>query len=241
MLAVRVVAMAHFVLIHGSGQSADSWARVRRLLESRGHAVSAPDLPKEMPEWGLEHYAARIAEFVRGPETIVVTHSYCGAFLPLVPDIKECGLLVFFAAVIPEPGKSIRDQFSEDPAMFNQGWIDAGAKWFDKTEREGLAREYLFHDCDDEALAFGLDTIDLVDTRHTVAEPCPLVDWPSVPAVAIVATDDRTLTPDWCRRAARERLGVEAIEIEAGHCPHISRPEEVARLLEDLATTSAAR
>jgi pimeloyl-ACP methyl ester carboxylesterase len=34
------------------------------------------------------------------------------------------------------------------------------------------------------------------------------------------------------RRTARERLGVEAVEIDAGHCPHVSRPDEVAAIIE---------
>jgi pimeloyl-ACP methyl ester carboxylesterase len=33
-------------------------------------------------------------------------------------------------------------------------------------------------------------------------------------------------------QATRERLGVEPVEIDAGHCPHVSRPERVADILE---------
>jgi pimeloyl-ACP methyl ester carboxylesterase len=34
------------------------------------------------------------------------------------------------------------------------------------------------------------------------------------------------------RRAAKERLGVDAVEVPGGHCPHVSRPEQVAALLD---------
>jgi hypothetical protein len=34
------------------------------------------------------------------------------------------------------------------------------------------------------------------------------------------------------RRAARERLGVEAVDVPGGHCPHVSRPEDVAALVD---------
>jgi hypothetical protein len=30
---------------------------------------------------------------------------------------------------------------------------------------------------------------------------------------------------------ARDRLGVEPIMIESGHCPNVSRPDELSRLL----------
>jgi hypothetical protein len=31
--------------------------------------------------------------------------------------------------------------------------------------------------------------------------------------------------------AARERLGVTPVELDAGQCPHVSRPAELARLV----------
>ena len=40
-----------------------------------------------------------------------------------------------------------------------------------------------------------------------------------IPSTYIVASEDRTIRPDWQRRMARERLGVEPIEIATGHCP----------------------
>ena len=36
--------------------------------------------------------------------------------------------------------------------------------------------------------------------------------------------------------AARERLGVEAIELPGGHCPHVSRPAHLAEVLSTLAS-----
>jgi pimeloyl-ACP methyl ester carboxylesterase len=34
------------------------------------------------------------------------------------------------------------------------------------------------------------------------------------------------------RAAARERLGSDPVEIDGGHCPHVSRPEAVAAILD---------
>jgi pimeloyl-ACP methyl ester carboxylesterase len=39
----------------------------------------------------------------------------------------------------------------------------------------------------------------------------------------------------WQRRMARERLGVEPVEIPTGHCPNVSRPDRLAELLVDVA------
>ena len=66
-------------------------------------------------------------------------------------------------------------------------------------------------------------------------EPCPLNEWPDVPSSYVVCADDRTVRPEWFRRDARERLGVEPIELPGGHCPHISRPAALADVLSDVA------
>jgi hypothetical protein len=55
-----------------------------------------------------------------------------------------------------------------------------------------------------------------------------------------VATHDRTLTADWGRRTSRRVLGEECVEIEAGHCPFVSKPAELAVILEKLAARVAA-
>jgi pimeloyl-ACP methyl ester carboxylesterase len=204
-------------------------------LEARGHVVAATDLPKHAPEWGLGDYASEIVRSLPGPQPVVVAHSFSGVFLPLVAQVRDCALLVFLAAVIPEPGKSVREQFAEDPGMFSPDWIEAGRRWFDGSQREGLAREFLFHDCDDETLPWALGTLEVFDTRHLVTQPAPFTSWPSAPAVAIVSTQDRTLTADWGRRLSRLVWGREPVEIPAGHCPHVSQPGEIARILEQLA------
>jgi pimeloyl-ACP methyl ester carboxylesterase len=202
--------------------------------------VAAPDLPKVAPEWGLEKYASEIARSVIAPQSVLVAHSFSGVFLPLVARLRECARLVFLAAVIPEPGKSVREQLVEDPGMFTGEWITAGSRWFDRSQQESISREFLFHDCAGETLAWALTTVDLFDTRHLITQPAPFTAWPSVPAVSIVATGDRTLTADWGRRTSRRVLGKETIEIDAGHCPHVSKAEEVARILDRLGAEGSA-
>lgn len=227
--------MANFVLVHGSGQNRDSWSRVAEHLEKRGHTATAPDLLGRPPDWGLGDYASEIAAAIGTPESIVVAHSFSGVFLPLVPRIRDCALLVFVAAVIPEPGKSVRQQFDEDPTMFSPDWIAAGSRWFDDSRKESLAREFVLHDCDDETLDWALPTVDYLDTRALVTEPCPLDAWPDIRGASVVASADRTLSPDWIRGMTRRMLNDGAIEVDAGHAPQVSQAAEVARILDILA------
>jgi hypothetical protein len=47
----------------------------------------------------------------------------------------------------------------------------------------------------------------------------------AVPAAPVV------LAHDWQRHMVRERLGVDPIELPAGHCPNVSQPGRLADLL----------
>jgi pimeloyl-ACP methyl ester carboxylesterase len=228
--------MSAFVLVHGSTQNKSCWERVGCILAARGHIVVTPDLPKRALDWGLREYASEIAQSIPTADTVVVAHSFSGVFLPLVAQMRDCGLVVFLAAVIPEPGKSVRDQFAEDAAMFSPGWIGVGARWFaNPPQQKQLAENFLFHDCDDETKSWALGTIESFDTRHLVDQPIRLEAWPALRAASIVASEDRTLSPEWSRKMSRAVLGAEAIEIEAGHCPHCSQPRTIANILEQLA------
>jgi len=226
--------MAGFTLIHGSTQNATAWAGVADRLRSHGHSVSAPDLPKSKPAWTLGAYADFIVHAMPAIRPrLVVAHSFSGVFLPLIASSADC--LVFEAAVIPEPGRSVYDQFVSDRSMFSAAWIESGSRWFDSAEHATLARDFLFHDCELDAVLPALNTVELFDTRHLTMEPSPLVDWPSARCASIVSSKDRTLNPAWSRRVAETRLGVRPIEIEAGHCPHTSRPDEITMILRQLA------
>jgi pimeloyl-ACP methyl ester carboxylesterase len=225
--------MAGFTLIQGSTQNATAWSAVAALLCERGHSVATPDLPKNEPQWTLRTYADFIGERMdEARPRVLVAHSFCGVFLPLLAG--QADLLVFEGGLIPEPGRSVREQFVADASMFSPAWIASGSRWFDPATYAALAREFLFHDCDEATMAPALTTLEVFDTRALVTEPSPLAEWPSIRCASIVCTNDRTITPDWSRRAAA-RVGAEVIEIDSGHSPHTSRPAAIAAILERLA------
>ena len=48
---------------------------------------------------------------------------------------------------------------------------------------------------------------------------------------SVVPDSDRTLRSKWMLAASRERLGVEPTVVPGGHCPHVSRPRDLAHVL----------
>jgi pimeloyl-ACP methyl ester carboxylesterase len=220
--------MSLFCLVHGSTQNASCWDLVIPELEQRGYEVVRMNLPTNEPEASATRYADIIAEAIPAhrDDAVVVAHSASGLFLPLVPQRHSVRRLVFLAAVIPQIGKSLRDQVNADKDMFNPDWLGK-----DPTKDDQIALQFLFHDCSPELGRWALSTMSLMYARQAILEVCPLSVWPSVPSSYIVCGEDRTIQPAWSRRAALERIGVEPVELPGGHCPYVSRPGELADVL----------
>ena len=223
--------MSLFCLVHGSTQNAACWDLLIPKLERRGHDVVRMNLPTSEPEASATRYAEVVAASIPRDcdDAIVVAHSASGLFLPIVPQRRLVRRLVFLAAVIPQIGKSLLDQVNEDKNMFNPEWLGK-----DPTKDDELARTFLFHDCPPKLTNWALSTMSLMLARRAILEVCPLSTWPAVPSSYILCLDDKTIQPEWSRRAARERLGVDSMELPGGHCPYISRPSDLADVLSAL-------
>ena len=62
--------------------------------------------------------------------------------------------------------------------------------------------------------------------------PWPLTAWPEVPTRVLAGRHDRMCPPDFQRRVARERLGIETEAVDGGHMVALSNPTAVADRLE---------
>jgi pimeloyl-ACP methyl ester carboxylesterase len=136
----------------------------------------------------------------------------------------------------------MEEQLGRDASMYAGGYAahpgrirhpDGSTSW-----TEDAAVEVFYHDCDPADARAAVARL-----RRQAAAPrrerCPLTAWPSGRRVSIVCPEDRAIAVDWARRAARERLGVEPIELPGGHSPFLSRPGELAALLAEVARTTA--
>jgi pimeloyl-ACP methyl ester carboxylesterase len=168
-------------------------------------------------------------------DVVVVGHSLGGLTIPLVAADRPVQRMVFLAAFIPIPGKAFRDQFSE-PGMFPP----SDESTFPVIGDDGLmswpperAIPALMPDLEREAAMRAARSLRRqAGTPH--GEVCPLETWPAVPSSYILCRQDTQVGADWARRAARERLGTEAIEVDGGHMLMIGRPDELTRTLASL-------
>ena len=102
--------MATYVLIPGAGTSPRYWHLLVAELRDRGHDVVAVDLPCDDEAAGLAEYADTVVDTI-GDRTdlIIVAHSFGGFTAPLVCDRVPVNLLVMLTAMIPSPGESPGD------------------------------------------------------------------------------------------------------------------------------------
>jgi pimeloyl-ACP methyl ester carboxylesterase len=206
--------LATFALIHGGGGSAWDWHLVVPELNERGHEPIAVDLPTEDGSAGWWMYADAVVDAVRERQPIIVVgHSLGGFTAPLVCARIQVDLLVLVAAMIPSAGE-----------RFNEWWGNAGYghSGFD---------DVFYHDVPPE-IAAEAQRRERDEQARALREPWPLDAWPRTPTRYLLCRDDRMFTAGWARRHARERLGLEADEMEGGHYVTLSRPRELAQRLD---------
>ena len=229
--SLMIRSMTTFCLIHSSGQGPGGWRLLCEQLANRGHETLTPAFRiHETDEGAVWHAEALVEELRQGghdsSNVVCVAHSAGGMFLPVLAQVWPPRQMIFLAALIPRPGISIIDQFRADPSMFQPAWV--GKDPMD----DDVAMQFVYHDCPGDRIDWALSTRVDFYAKRAMEEPCPLKAWPSIPATYIVCADDRTISPTWQRKAARTWLGVEPIELPGGHCPHVSRPEALAAILE---------
>jgi pimeloyl-ACP methyl ester carboxylesterase len=232
--------MATFALVHGAFCGGWTWDPIVAQLESGGHAVIAPDLPCDDPEAGCATYAEVVVDALKmAPEPVVVVgHSLGGLTIPIVATSRLVSRMVFLAAFIPQCGRTFRDQFVEEAGMFPPGvpgtepLFEAGGTLMTWPEHRVIPA--LMPDVDPKLAREAAARLrPQALTPH--GERWPLTKWPDVPSSYVLCVEDTQVGADWARRAARERLQATAIELPGGHMPMLSRPDDLAGVLLDLA------
>jgi hypothetical protein len=217
-------------LFAGSEVAASGWEPCRRALAGLGIASTAVSYDVSAWSQGYEAALADMESKVR-PGVVLVGHSIAGLFLPVLGERIQAKAEIYLAAMVPLPQLSFTEQVFEDGAEpFTAEW----SRHYGETasESQDLARSLLFSDCSPgSAFAYQRPPQDL---SHLYDLSCPLVAMPPRVRTYLACSRDRTIAPDWQRHAAKKWLGVDAIDVDAGHLPQISTPQRLARLLADL-------
>lgn len=226
--------MATFILIHGAGDVGWYWHLVEAELRARGHQTVAPDLPAGDDSLTLLDYRdaaidALHASAKQVSDLVVVGQSFGAFTAPLVADRLQAAVLVLVAGMVPAPAEPPDNWWGNvgfTAAVAEQATIDGGLTGNDDPfvafyadVPRALAEEALNKERAHPSAAAG-------------TAPWPLDRWPAVPTRSVVCAQDRFLPPGLQRRLAHDRLGIVPEEIDSGHCVALSRPVELADVLE---------
>ncbi len=228
-------------LVHGSYHGGWCWDLLTPELERLGHRVVVMDLPISDPDAGSAVYAQaveRALDALPDPDgaPVLVAHSMGGLVAPLVAAARPVRRIVFLAAFLPAAGMSANEQRAAEP--IDPPVTPKTAQWTDMGDDVWMigpdtATELFYSDVPPATARWATRRL-RAQCYRALSETTPLAAWPDVARASIVCRDDRAINPDWVRAAAHDRLGVEAVEIAGGHSPFLSRPAELARLIDSL-------
>ena len=209
--------MSTYVLIPGAGSDAWYWHLVEPRLRTRGHDVVAVDLPCDDDSAGFEEYAdVVVAEVGDRDDVVLVAQSLGGFTAPLVCDRLDVRLMVLVAAMVPRPGESA-----------GEWWSNTGHEFPDPFDPEVV----FTHDLTPDLAAASAEHV-RPQSGTPMERPWPLDAWPDVPTRFLLCRDDRFFPADFLRRVVRERLGIKPDEMSGGHLPALGHPDELVDWLE---------
>jgi pimeloyl-ACP methyl ester carboxylesterase len=220
-----------FALIPGGGGDPWEWHRLVPELERRGHRAVAVRLPADDDRAGWAEYADAVVDSAGDARRLVLVAASMGGFTaPIVCTKRPVELLVLANAMVPVPGET----FTAWGANTGSGTArrDSHAELgLTPAEAEDDAVIY-YHDLPPDVAAEARSRTWQDQSMTPVDEPWPLTRWPDVPTRIMAGRHDRMFPFDFQRRVARERLGLDIDEIEAGHMMALGHPEELADALE---------
>jgi pimeloyl-ACP methyl ester carboxylesterase len=227
--------MATYVLLHGAGSDSWYWHLVAPPLRELGHDVVTPDLPCDEDSAGIDDYAATVVEAIgKRNDVVLVAQSLAGFTVPLVCERVPVDLVVLVAAMTPRAGESPGEWWD------NTGQAEAKRA---HAEREGRLDsddpvEMFLHDVPPDVAAESANHV-RNQSGTPFTQPRPMPPWPDVPTRFLLCRDDRFFPADFQRRVVKERLGITPDEMDGGHLPALSRPQELVERLESFRASQA--
>lgn len=227
--------MATYVLIHGAYQGGWIWKPVAARLRDAGHTVYAPSLDGcgerhhlVRPGITMTSQAQEIAQFLFYEDlqdVVLVGTSSGGMVISRTAEMarERIDRLVFVDALALMPGEKVPDIVSRT-APYETTEVAKGPSREDAEQR-------LFADLDPDTRAWAL-------ARYTL-HPYLALDgpmeldnfWDQTWAAAVIYCRHSVNPPEAHQRRTAEKLNAAWHELDAGHYPMLSHPDELTALL----------
>ena len=235
--------MATFLVAHGAWSAGWSWKKMKPLLQDLGHDLITPTytgvgerVHLAGPDIGLETHIADILgvlEFEDLQDIFLIGHSYGGMVATGVADRApdRVAHLIYLDAFVPRDGQSLSDlQPAEIRAKMKEGVQTSGDGW--RVPPNPLPPDT------SEADVEWITPRRVMQPLKTLEEPIHLTGaGERLPKTYITCMKPSpgNMFQQFARRAKNEP-GWHYMEIDSTHSPHITVPEVLATLFDNIAT-----
>lgn len=221
----------NIVIVHGAFADGSGWKSVYNILTKKGYHVSIVQNPLTSLEADV-NATNSVLDTQDGP-AILVGHSWGGTVITEAGVHPKVAGLVYVAAFMPDKGETTAKWIEASPASPEAGYTSPdryGFVYFDHTKFHGGFSGDLSNTESDFMNASQVPII-----GKCFEEPVEQVGWKVKPSYAIVATEDKAISPE-TERFMYKRANAKITTIKGSHVVFISQPEAVAKLIMDAAT-----
>lgn len=246
------------VLVPGSWHLPSCFDPFSKCLNDKGYETTSVTLPSvlrngQTPVSSHHEDVAVIRKhvedlIVQNKQVVVFSHSYGG--FPTTEALSGLGAtdrnapgtlrLIFCSAFIPQEGQ-IAASFSTDPEL-SPGLPAHFSRLSEDKSTCYLIDEHMFeafyHDVDRKVAEEVVIPQLGAQSVASWLSPVTKCAYREIPSSYIVCTEDRSVLP-WVQRKIAERAGIkDCVEIEGSHCAFLSRPDELAGIVDAIVRRS---
>ena len=223
----------NIVLVHGAWADGSGWKGVYDILVKDGYNVSIVQEPETSFQQDVAATKRMLAQ-QDGP-CILVAHSYGGAVITEAGTDPSVAGLVYIAAHMPDAGENEADDGKRFPSdLAKSGAIKKTLDGFTYVDPAQF-HELFAADLPADQAAF-MARSQVLNFAKNFSTTITAAAWRTKPSWMLVAGSDRTISPDLERWYAK-RAKSHTVEVPgASHAVYVSRPKEVAALIEDAAS-----
>jgi len=214
------------VLVHGAFADGSGYKGLYEELSKEGYYVTVVQNPLTSLEDDVK--ATMIALDKQDGPTILVGHSYGGAVITEAGNHPKVVALVYVAAFQPDAGESALDLIKSVPAAPESGILPPDEKGIVYNDRAKFHAGFCADLSEQEAnfMAASQGAFYAKSFTATITKPA----WKNKPVYAIVATEDKTISPI-TQRTMYKRSNSKVTEIKGSHVVFISQPKAVAKII----------
>lgn len=228
-------AMASIVLVHGGFVDGSGWEEVYRILKRDGYDVSVVQNPTTSLEADVAATQKVLA--AQSKPVVLVGHSYGGVVITEAGNDPKVAGLVYIAAFAPDQGESVASLIKDPPPGApvppilppQDGFLLLDRTKFADSFAADLPREKAEFMASSQ-VPWGVNAL-----GGAVSTPA----WKSKRSWYLVATEDRMIPPP-AQRAMARRAGATVSESAGSHSIYVSKPKDVAAVIDQAARATAS-